>query len=88
MYLDAPGCSCQTYNTLLSQRYQPAAVTYHLGAANHFVAFHKLGLDTRWHFYDGLEECHNPGRGDAVITETTFRKKLQTPVLATFLWPG
>jgi predicted cupin superfamily sugar epimerase len=51
-------------------------VTYHL-PSNHFVAFHKLGLDRSWHFYDGLEEGKKPGRGDTVIKETTIQKKLR-----------
>lgn len=62
--------------SFVMQSYEPAAVTYHPGAANHFVAFHKLGTDKSWHFYDGLEEYHNPGSGDVVITETTISKKL------------
>ncbi len=59
------------------QRYEPAAVTYHLGRKNHFVAFHKLGTDKGWHFYDGLDELLNPGKGDAVITDTLMKKKLK-----------
>ncbi|KAF3845678.1 hypothetical protein F7725_002756 [Dissostichus mawsoni] len=66
----------ESLKVLPCKRYEPAAVTYHLGPANHFVAFHKLGLDRSWHFYDGLEENQKPGRGDTVIKETTIQRKL------------
>lgn len=59
------------------QRYEPAAVTYQLGTKNHFVAFHKQGADKGWHFYDGLVELANPGKGDVDIPDTLMKKKLQ-----------
>ncbi|KAL7384182.1 hypothetical protein ABVT39_025754 [Epinephelus coioides] len=62
--------------TILGGKYERASVTYHLGTNNH-LAFHKLGADKGWQFYDGLEELLNPGKGDVVITDTLMKNKLK-----------
>ncbi|XP_041865592.1 uncharacterized protein LOC121655185 isoform X2 [Melanotaenia boesemani] len=62
--------------SILGGKYEPVAITYHLGTANHFVAFHRLGLQKNWHFYDGLKEMKKPGSGDVPITNTNMLKKL------------
>lgn len=35
-----------------------------------------MGMDHSWHFYDGLVESQNPGKGDTAITAEAVGKKL------------